>query len=341
MKLLNRLNFIAGYSLYIIAIIIIVDVCFNKFLGYGYLRHFQEENVEHYPSPYVMFSGKPNVGDHNEFGFHGLTFIESDSKDLKISFFGGSTGHQGNPPIAEIIEKELHDILGKNVFVANYSIVSSNHRQHLHGMIEYSSKFKPDIIIFYGGYNETIHNAFYDPRPGYPYNHFYRAETRPFMKFLLENSALIGTIDKRTGIFSGLSKLRNEQRPFSDEWNIKIIDNYFETLKLANEISGTIESKHYERAKFFAFYQPYQVPREFASSHEEIKKRISTIEYVYDVSSEYDTLGKEVYKDIVHVNQSANELMGKKIARIIANALQRRSLQRRCCGEVSSEKPGT
>ena len=213
--------------------------------------------------------------------------------------------------------------MGVNVFVANYSVTSSNHRQHLHGIPEYLPQFKPDLVIFYGGFNETLQTAFYDPRPGYPYNYFYRGETRPFVKLLLEKSALIGEIDKKTGVFSGIAKLRMEQRPFSDDWNKKIIEKYLETLNLASDITGTIESKHFGRTKFFAFYQPYQVPKQFVSTHEKIKSHIGTIKYAFDVSEEYDALGKEIYIDIAHVKQKANEAMGRKIASIVADKLKK------------------
>jgi hypothetical protein len=206
--------------------------------------------------------------------------------------------------------------------VANYSVVSSNHRQHLHGIVEFLPQFKPDLVIFYGGYNETLQNAFYDPRPGYPYNYFYRSETSPFAKLLLENSAIIGEIDKRFGVFTGLAKLRKKEQPFSDAWNKRIIDKYFETLALANSVVSMIESNRYGKTKFLAFYQPYQVSKEFLSAHNEIKNRIRTMTYTFDVSSEYDALGKEVYLDIVHVNQHAHEVMGAKIAKIVAKELQ-------------------
>ena len=66
-------------------------------------------------------------------------------------------------------------------------------------VIEYLPDFKPDLIIFYGGFNETIQNAVFDPRPGFPYNFFYRSGTGPLSKLLLQNSAIIGEFDKKNG----------------------------------------------------------------------------------------------------------------------------------------------
>ena len=149
-------------------ILVVFDtIVLRLFLGYGYPRHYKEDNIKRFPAPYVMFTGKPNIRDHNEFGFRGASFKDADSNDLRIAFFGGSSGYNGNPSIAKVVEKELNKITNVDVFVANYSVTSSNHRQHLHGIIEYLPKYRPDIVIFYGGYNELIVTGKYDPRPGY------------------------------------------------------------------------------------------------------------------------------------------------------------------------------
>ena len=85
----------------------------------------------------------------------------------------------------------------------------------------------------------------YDPSPGYPYTFFYREETGSIAKILIENSVFIGEVHKRTGLFSKLRKLRENLLLFSDSWNNKIEDKYFETLMLAKKFSNAIESEHF------------------------------------------------------------------------------------------------
>ena len=123
-------------------------------------------------------------------------------------------------------------------------------------------------------------------------------------------------------MFTGLEKLREEQQPFSNGWNEKIAEKYLETLKLASCFTSSIESQRFGKTRFLAFYQPFQVPEELVSAHSNIKSKIRSLEYAFDVSSEFDLLGKDIYSDIVHVNQRAKEVMGKKIAKIIATELQ-------------------
>jgi hypothetical protein len=192
MKGLKKARSFAVFIFYLVIIVLIIDVAvLRNFYGFGYHHDYREDNIQRIPAPYVMFTGKPNALGHNEFGFPGPSLNSAGPDDFIIAFFGGSTGYMGDPPIARVVESELNKILHVKVFVANYSVVSSNHRQHLHAMIEYLPKFKPDLVVFYGGYNETISYAYYDPRPGYPYNFFYREETSPLTKLLIQNSALV------------------------------------------------------------------------------------------------------------------------------------------------------
>lgn len=314
----QKIKKVVNYTLYLIAIIIVTDVVlFKHILHYGYPSHFRQENIERYPAPYVEFTGKPNVADHNEFGFRGKSFRSAGTESIKIAFFGGSTGYLGNPTIAQVFESELQKLSGLDIFVANYSVVSSNHRQHLHAIIEYLPNFQPDIIVFYGGVNETHQYAMYDPRPGFPFNFFYKAELSPLKKILLENSAILGLLDIKFGIISGIAKLRSKYIPYSINWHNNIISKYFETIYLANKISSTIESNIFKNTKFYAFYQPYNVPYEFVQTHRIIKDSISQIPFAFDVSDVYLPLGVEIYTDICHVKQPANDLMGKTIAKII------------------------
>ena len=323
LKGLVKAIFIVKYILYLGFLVVVIDVLFFRHIfGYGYLREYDEENIQRLPVPYVMFSGKPHYIGHNELGFPGESFSSAKPDSLKIAFFSGSTGYLGTPSIAEGVESELARIVGADVFVANYSVVSSNHRQHLHAIIEHFSTYKPDVIIFYGGHNETIQSGYYDPRPGYPYNFFYRAEASPAVKLLIEHSAIIGELDKKFGIFSGIRHLRAEQKPFSEEWNNRIAAKYFETLNLASNVAGSMKSQSCGHTRFLAFYQPFRLPEEFLLTHEGIKQRIDTLKFAFDVSSQYESFGAEVFRDGVHVSQQARNLMGKKIAEIVADELR-------------------
>ncbi len=318
---IRQLLKVVQYAGYLGLFIVFADVVVLRYgLGYGYPRHTVEETIHRSPVPFVMFTGKPGAVSHNDFGFKGKSLKDAPPGALSIAFFGGSTGYIGNPTIPDVMETELSKLLDTAVFVANYSVVSSNHRQHLHAIIEYVAGDHPDLIVFYGGYNETITNAFYDPRPGYPYNYFYQSETPDILKVLIKHSAIIGTIEVKTGRISGLHKLREKWKPYSPEWNRAVTDKYFETLHRAKQLTWATGKA--TKPGFMAFYQPYRVPEEFRSSHHHIRKRIDSLDYVYDVSDTYDGIGEEVYLDIVHVNQAGKKVMGRRLAQLIGNALK-------------------
>ncbi len=319
--LVKKIGAVLLYFLFLISVFVVADVfLLRKILGFGYPR-----NYERYPAPYVMFVGWPGSKPNNAHGFWGKDLDEAKEGDLKVAFFGGSTGYMGDPPIPVVVENRLQEMVNVPVFVANFSVISSNHRQHLHMLVEYLLKRKIDVVIFYGGYNETVQHAYYDPRPGYPFNFFFQEEASPWIKILLEYSALAGEIDRKyRGVISGLSEMREHYHPFSTEWNDQIVDTYFETLALAHKIVSTIDSDYLGKAVMLAVYQPYQVPEEFLSSHHIIRRRMAELSYGYDLSNLYDPLGKDVYTDIVHVSQKANDLMGETIAKIIKNRIGER-----------------
>jgi hypothetical protein len=246
---------------------------------------------------------------------------------LKISFFGGSTGYQGEPPIPALLEEKLSNKLGRPVQVANFSVVSSNHRQHLHNIIESREFFKPDIVIFYGGYNETLQSAFYDPRPGYPYNFYYRNETSPFRQLLVRYSPTFFMLEELltkqgVGGITGLTRLRKAEMPLSEQWNVRIIDKYLETLDLATDVTSAFKSDKCTDGVFFFFYQPYQVPDDFLATHASIREQVKHSEYGYDISNIFEKSNMSnisVYTDIVHVRQTGRTAVANEMTALLSS----------------------
>lgn len=284
--------------------------------------HLNKGDILRYASPYIEFKGKPNALDHDEFGYLKRFDTKPKSADpLKIAFFGGSTGYLGNPNIAQIIEEDLERKTGRSVLVKNFSVVSSNHRQHLHNILESRSQFEPDIIVFYGGYNETGQTAYYDPRPNYPYSYFFRADTSPLIQWLLNQSPtffLIDFVGKRFRFwdFTGLDQLRKSEDVFSKAWSQKVVRAYFDTVALSKSVTEGFSSNHCGgSAQFIFFYQPYIVPNQLESVNSEIISQLSSIKYGVDLSSIFDAKVKNSYfEDIVHVTPEGNAILGQAVS---------------------------
>jgi hypothetical protein len=327
MKLLTTLKVVATCLVALVAFDLLVA---RPLLGLGMRAHYAEENLLRSPAPYVGFTGKPGALDHDRWGYRKMP-PGGGTDALRIAFFGGSTGYNGDPPIAALLQQRLAARIGAAVTVSNFSVVSSKHRQHLHNLIETRAIFAPDLVVFYGGYNELQTGEAYDPRPGYPYNFFFREETSALVRALFEYSAIFGLVNRLAERHFGASatplmRLRAEYRPMSPEWKRAVVDKYFETLEYARTVAGAFPSARCGKTQFFAFYQPYQVTEKFADGHREVRRRIAELAYGADVSGALDDFGKAVYTDVVHITQAGNE----RIADAIADAIVHRNALAPC-----------
>ena len=150
--------------------------------------------------------------------------------------------------------------------VYNFSSVSSNHNQHLHRLLKYSH-LNFDLVIFYGGYNETIQTYLYDPRPGYPFNYWIRDELSKVKYLLLKYSSIYAEYEKQTGNVTKLNEIKKNINYPKEVWIESLFKNYFNTLQKANNLSQKlINSNKCEIVNFIAFYQPISLERSNESS---------------------------------------------------------------------------
>ena len=317
-KKINFLQKIRNSTIYIIFslfIFIFLDFYVYKIFGHGFPSSISEEKFERSPSPYDSFSGKPFYKDHNSLGFRGIEFKNYDNT-LQIAFFGGSTGYNGEPPIIDLIEKKLNKKNIKNK-TFNFSSVSSNHNQHVHRLVKYSD-LNFDIIIFYGGFNETLQTYLYDPRPGYPFNFWIRNELNKLKYLLLKYSAIYAEYEKQTGNVSNIKKIKKDLKFKSDEWLSDLINNYYLTLKKAKKISeNLINSNFCKKTKFFGFYQPISINRSDDFSKKIIKTTKNFFinkEILVDISG---ILDESDFRDSVHITQSSKNIIADKISNYI------------------------
>ena len=289
-------------------------------IGFGYPSHYDQENIERFPTPSDTFRGKPNVRDHNSFGFRGD--FDDTQQGYNVAIFGGSTTYNGTPPIINLVVNKLESE-GISVNAFNFGSVSSNHTQHVHRLLEFSDRFRFDLVIFYGGGNETIQYASYDPRPGYPYNFFFRNELAPWKQMLLRKSSILGTVDIYTGLISGLRSLRSEQ--IDAQWTNRIVNNYWRDLGLANLISQEIvQPQRCEATNFLSVLQPgnpstnlqIDLWKALILSQTE-HSSITTWDHL-DLTHLQSTIS---FTDIIHVTQQSREIIANQLAREVSRIL--------------------
>ena len=319
LKKIKFAKYVKNFFVYFFSSIIFIlflDFYVLKLFGHGYPASVIQEKYQRAPSPYDTFSGAPYYKDHNSLGFRGNEFKNNNENIIQIAFFGGSTGYNGNPPIIKIIEKLISE---KDIAVEtfNFSSVSSNHNQHIHRLIKHSN-LKFDIIIFYGGFNETLQTYFYDPRPTYPFNFWVRNELDNLKYLLLKYSSILSEYEFSTDDFSSLKKIKKDVNFKSDEWLDNLIENYYLTLKKAKKISeNAIESNACGKTKFFAFYQPFSIKRADGFTKKimnETKSFFNNKEILIDFS---ELVSENDFTDLSHVNQAAKNVISSEIFKVI------------------------
>lgn len=322
--ILRKVSILTGFKNFLIYFLfsfiffIFLDFYVYKFFGHGFPSSISEEKFERSPSPYDMFSGKPYYKDHNSHGFRGDDFKNIDKDTFQIAFFGGSTGYNGEPPIIKLVENQIKK-QGTKVKTFNFSSVSSNHNQHLHRLLKYTD-LNFDLVIFYGGFNETIQTYLYDPRPGYPFNYWIRNELSKIKYLLLKYSSIYAEYEKQTGNVSGLNKIRQNINFLSDQWLDSLLLNYEQTLNSAKKISESlIENNLCNSTKFLAFYQPISINGVDDYSKKiikETKKYFLKKSILIDIS---EVLNQSDFTDSVHINQNAKNIIAQIISEHINN----------------------
>jgi hypothetical protein len=221
----------------------------------------------------------------------------------------------------------LEEELDTTVYVANYSHISANHLQHLHYYVEYLMDLHPDLVVFYGGFNETQGTAFHDPRPGYPHNYFFSYEVPAWKKWLIKHSALIGHMERHGLRIAGLPKLREDTGLYSEAWLEDIVLHYLSYMERGEQLAEMTAPEHQLfRTPFIGIYQPYQVVPEMMPAHERIRDSFSQHVELFDLSDALQPLGDSVYTDVVHVQQYGRDHLAKIIADIISSQYTGRSL---------------
>ena len=303
--------------------VVLLDIAL-KLSGFGYPHHYEQENFHRFPSPGDSFTGKPLAYDHNQFGFRGEFVKSSEITDstLSIAFFGGSTGYNGKPPIAEIINNKFMEE-GQKVVTYNFSSISSNHTQHVHRLLKFYDKYSFDIVVFYGGGNEILQYSNYDPRPGYPYNFFFRNELTPWKQMVLRHSAILGEVDKLTGVISGLKTLQNRVK--NRQWTQELIKNYWRDIKVAKDItSKLVTSNTCSSPIFLAVLQPANPFTEEEIRLWKIIKSSTENKRNFDNFVNLTNLAETVvFTDTIHVDQKSRDLIANNIYKVLLTLSER------------------
>jgi hypothetical protein len=186
------------------------------------------------------------------------------------------------------------------------------------------SEYTFDVIIFYGGGNETIQHFYYDSRPGYPYNFYlYDSNSNSLINFFIKYSNLIGEIDKLFNLYLDFNPKTSNETEFIS-WAKKTKKNYFDTIQKSKRLTENfIVPNQCERSFFIPIFQPMVPPNDRTKKLVEIVRSELEDNGIHDLSYLKSQLN---FTDFIHVDQESKEVIARKIALLIKNSLNNKEI---------------
>jgi len=301
------------YSLYLLIILLFTFLIAE--LAFSFLfpeAPFNEVKLR-YPTPYVVFAGKPNTDitiqtinalkqrseeplkgykeNLNELGYRGDLPTLTKGNEFRIFLLGGSTAYHGFPyekTISQKLESKLKEKGLSNAKVYNFGVASANSGQELSLLIHKLVDYNPDMVISYDGGND-LQPYLYDPRPNYPYDFAVREKSILQFKELenLKPSQLLLIFFKKSRVISHFfsqkiddsilytPELRREVGYGSPQWKQQIVVDYTQNIMKMQQLSYSFGFEH------IALLQPIVIYKEPLVGEE--KNLFNTIIFAKDV----------------------------------------------------------
>ncbi|QGY02781.1 SGNH/GDSL hydrolase family protein [Methylobacterium mesophilicum SR1.6/6] len=149
-----------------------------------FLKNFQsfDANIR-FPAPYVQFAGKPlatlaETGwRYDALGYRNDVHVEarSPAETLRVFVVGDSTLVEGQvfaDTIPGRLESGLKRVHGPGARAYNFGVTSACLNQMIALITTRLMDLAPDVILIVGGGTDIFQPWSFDPRAGYPYNHF-------------------------------------------------------------------------------------------------------------------------------------------------------------------------
>lgn len=149
-----------------------------------FLKSFRnfDANIR-FPAPYTHFAGKPlNAAADKGWRYDALGYrndIHADarpaSETLRVFVVGDSTlvdGESFADTVPGRLETGLKRVHGEGARVYNFGAISACLNQMIALITTRLMDLQPDVILIVGGGTDMLQPWSFDPRAGYPYNHF-------------------------------------------------------------------------------------------------------------------------------------------------------------------------
>lgn len=250
-----------------------------------------------------------------------------DKDDYRIAVLGGSTS-DGSMYSFDSWSKQLYKMLEeKRVTIYNCGVIEYTSSQELIKLIRDVLPLKPDMIIVYDGYNDSL---LFDDR--FPFSFNYLRQIFNFAaNSLADDMEEYTSKDNHDKFYSGVRSLEGR------------FGNWLANIRTMHAIAQD------RNIKFFCFCQPYLSSKKGKSIMEKnmllsiqsrkidrlvkeslreyIHRKRDLPDYIYDLSHIFDG-ENDIYMDVCHVWQKGNQIIAQEIEKIIGlNGYEKKGME--------------
>lgn len=220
-----------------------------------FLRDFHnfDSNIR-FPAPYTQFAGKPlsaAAGQnwrYDALGYRNDMHAEprSPAETLRVFVVGDSTLIDGQvfaDTIPGRLETGLKRLHGDGARVYNFGATSACLNQMIALITTRLMDLQPDVIFVIGGATDVFQPWSFDPRAGYPYNHFANECLYDYFFNTTKSGADAEDLSYdslQALIFGRLDNLRALTNWQSDIWEWEVVRQFELALKRLARLSGGI-----------------------------------------------------------------------------------------------------
>ncbi|MER2229174.1 SGNH/GDSL hydrolase family protein [Methylobacterium brachiatum] len=321
-----------------------------------FLRDFHtfDSNIR-FPAPYTQFAGKPLASAagqgwrYDALGYRNDSHPEARpaSETLRVFVVGDSTLVDGQvfaDTIPGRLETGLKRLHGEGARVYNFGATSACLNQMIALITTRLMDLQPDVIFVLGGATDIFQPWSFDPRAGYPYNHFAQETLYDYFFNTTKVNAEAEDLSYdslQALIFGRLDNLRALTNWQSDPWEWEVVRQFELALKRLARLSGGIGAP----VRFLL--QPAVVRKTERISDEQsaasgeflayLDRQYTRIEQVLgrlqadgltqglfttrDLSRIFEADSRFLFTDIVHVTSEGRQMMADRLAAEVADVL--------------------
>ncbi|MCJ2093537.1 SGNH/GDSL hydrolase family protein [Methylobacterium sp. J-072] len=321
-----------------------------------FLRDFHnfDSNIR-FPAPYTQFAGKPLAPAaeqgwrYDALGYRNDAHPEARpaSETLRVFVVGDSTLVDGQvfaDTIPGRLETKLKQRYGAGARVYNFGATSACLNQMIALITTRLMDLQPDVIFVLGGATDIFQPWSFDPRAGYPYNHFAQECLYDYFFNTVktnEEAEDLSYDNLQALIFNRLDNLRALTNWQSDIWEWEVVRQFELALKRLARLSGGIGApvrfllqpsivrktervgdEHNAASGEFLAYLDRQYTRiEQVLGRLEADGLAQGPYTIRDLSRIFEADTRFLFTDIVHVTSEGRQVMADRLADEVAEVL--------------------